>query len=185
MEKILNLVKRLSYVLIAMVFVLAIVFIVLRSNPVALTEKPAEIVGDELTADNIVNVVNWERYKAGLPLLQRSEILERVANAKLQDMLEYCYWEHTNPITGVEFDYWFEQEGYSSIGSPIGENLGRYFKTTSQAVEGWLNSPSHRAAMLNSDYSETGVAVSQTACPQKGISIEGIWIVQEFGGAPK
>jgi len=40
-----------------------------------------------------------------------------------------------------------------------GENLAIDFIDSSQVIEAWLNSPSHRANLLNQNYQEIGVAV--------------------------
>lgn len=45
----------------------------------------------------------------------------------------------------------------------VGENLAGGHKTLEAAIEGWLNSPSHRSTLLNSKFSEFGLAVARVA----------------------
>jgi uncharacterized protein YkwD len=41
---------------------------------------------------------------------------------------------------------------------PVAENIAMGQRTTSEAVQSWMNSPGHRANMLNAGYSRVGAA---------------------------
>lgn len=121
-------------------------------------QKAGEVVGSDITYNNILNGVNQERYNAGIDILQSNSELDKVANDKLQDMLKYNYWSHTNPTTGATFYSWFDKEFYSY--KYAGENLARDYNTVQETVRAWMDSPTHKENMLKEQYTQTGIAIS-------------------------
>lgn len=115
------------------------------------------IVGSEITPENIFNGVNKERQKIGLPLLKRNSTLDQVANDKLQDILQYQYFKHTNPVTGSTPWIWFEKESYDF--KYAGEILAENYKTTQETIAAWMNSATHKKQIIKGEYKETGIAV--------------------------
>ena len=123
----------------------------------------------------IISETNRQRNANGLPSLSQNARLDYAALKKANDMFKNQYFEHVSP-TGVTSGDLLKTAGYEYILS--GENLilGN-FKDDKEAVEAWMNSPGHRENILNSRFSQIGVAAV------KGI-FEGqeTWIgVQEFG----
>jgi uncharacterized protein YkwD len=117
----------------------------------------------DITAESVIRQTNGERAERNTPVLERNSLLERVAQKRLDDMLEKDYFGHTSPsgedvtdIAGaVNYDY-----------SRIGENLARgNFKNVADLVTFWMKSPQHRKNMLSRDYKDIGVAV---ACEKVG-----------------
>lgn len=49
----------------------------------------------------------------------------------------------------------------------VGENVAGGHKTLESAIEGWLESPSHRSTLLNSKFTEFGLGVAQVAPGRK------------------
>jgi uncharacterized protein YkwD len=49
----------------------------------------------------------------------------------------------------------------------VGENIAGGQQTLQQAIEGWLNSPGHRATLLSDKFVEFGLAVARTAPSRK------------------
>jgi hypothetical protein len=82
--------------------------------------------------------------------------LNQSATLKAQNMFAENYWAHVSP-SGIQPWYWFTQAGYSY--SYAGENLAKDFDTTSGTIQGWMNSPGHRANILNPNYTDVGFAV--------------------------
>jgi uncharacterized protein YkwD len=72
-------------------------------------------------------------------------------------MLSNGYFEHTSP-TGITPWYWFRQAGYNY--QYAGENLAMDFFETKDVFTAWMNSPGHRANILNPNFKEIGVAVA-------------------------
>lgn len=128
-----------------------------------------------LVKSNIISETNLQREVDGLDPLSENEILSAAAKAKADDMFKNQYFEHVSP-SGVEPASLVKSFGYDYI--VTGENLilGN-FASEKELVQSWMDSPGHRANILNNRYKEIGVAV--VAGKFNG---ESVWIaVQEFG----
>ena len=137
---------------------------------------PVKKISAVLTEPGVINWTNAQRKDNGnLPPLKENLILNAAAEAKLKDMFKNQYFEHVSPA-GIGPGELVESAGYEYIAS--GENLvlGN-FGGDRDLVQAWMDSPGHRANILNTKYQEIGVAVG------KG-TFEGheTWLaVQEFG----
>src|SRR3989338_7556425 len=124
----------------------------------------------------VIEHTNIERAQnGGLPALAENTVLNRDAQMKVDDMFVKQYFEHVSPI-GVGPADLAKAVGYAYV--IVGENLALGdFGSDQGVVTAWMNSPGHRANILNVHYQEIGAAVG------KGI-YEGneTWIaVQSFG----
>ncbi|MBI5817033.1 MAG: CAP domain-containing protein [Candidatus Yonathbacteria bacterium] len=132
----------------------------------------------ELTKTGVINQTNNERTAQGLSTLSENSKLDASAEAKVDDMFAKQYFEHVSP-SGVGVDKLAENVGYAYI--VVGENLALgNFKDDKALVTAWMNSPGHRANILNIRFEEIGVSV------KKGM-FDGreVWLgVQEFGKPP-
>jgi uncharacterized protein YkwD len=128
-----------------------------------------------LTQTGVVDLTNAERVKAGAQPLTVNNKLNQAAMAKAQDLFAKQYFEHISP-TGKGPSDLAHSAGYEYI--LIGENLALgNFKDDQELINAWMNSPGHRANILNPRYTEIGVAVLKGT--YKG---ETTWMaVQEFG----
>ena len=129
-----------------------------------------------LLQSKIISETNLQRQQNGnlLPLKENKN-LNDTAFAKANDILLKQYFEHISPA-GVGPGDLAQKYGYDYIVE--GENLilGN-FSSEKEVLQDWMNSPGHRANILNNRYTEIGAAVvkgtyqGQTA-----------WVgVQEFG----
>jgi hypothetical protein len=109
-----------------------------------------------ITPSEVIRQTNEERQKAGLPTLTLNMELTQAALAKGQDMMSDQYWAHIAP-DGTTPWYFMQQAGYKY--TVAGENLARDFGDTPTMVAAWMNSPTHRANILNPKYQEIGIAV--------------------------
>lgn len=128
-----------------------------------------------LTRAGTIDQTNAQRAQNNLAPLKENRSLDQAAQKKLQDMFSGQYFEHVSP-QGVGPAELAKAVNYEYVA--IGENLalGNY-KNDKELVDAWMNSPGHRANILNVKYQEIGVAVG------KG-TFEGneTWLaVQEFG----
>lgn len=132
-----------------------------------------------LTREGIIEETNRNRHEvAGLLELKEHNDLDNSAQKKIEDMFNKQYFEHVSP-SGVGVSDLADEQGYEFI--IIGENLALgNFKNDEAVVTAWMNSPGHRANILNTKYTEIGVAV------QKGI-FEGkeVWLAVQHFGLPK
>lgn len=117
---------------------------------------PKTIFFADLTKTALIQLTNQERQSLGLSTLKENSILDQAARQKAQDMLAQDYFSHWSPA-GVSPWYWFKQAGYSY--QLAGENLAIGFLDSEEVVTAWLNSPSHKANLVNSNFQETGMAV--------------------------
>ena len=144
------------------------------------TPVPLNIGGAEkqvvLLQSKVILETNLQRQENGnLPALTENKKLNEVAAAKANDMFLNQYFEHVSPL-GVGPGDLAQKYGYDYIVE--GENLilGN-FASEKEVVQDWMNSPGHRANILNNRYSEIGVAIIKGS--YKG---QTVWIgVQEFG----
>ena len=148
-------------------------------NSTASTPAPLRVnfapLTSTLSVAGVIQYTNQHRAENGLaPLVQNSK-LDVSALIKAKDMLDNQYFEHESP-TGVGAGDLAASVGYSYL--LVGENLALGgFASDTDLVQGWMNSPGHRANILNSEYSDIGVSVLRG-------TFEGheVWFgVQHFG----
>ncbi len=132
------------------------IFLAILVEPVTPREAP-EIDALERQA---FEGVNRERAARGLPALAWNERLAAIARAHSRDMARRDYFDHVSPdglhprdrVKGAGLDY---REIAENIAS--NRNVDRPART---AVEGWMDSPGHRANILNPRVAETGMGVA-------------------------
>lgn len=127
-----------------------------------------------ITIDEVVSTTNQERLAAGLTPLQYSDTLADAARRKAANMLEENYWAHNSP-SGLTPWHWFAQAGYPYLHA--GENLAKDFGSTDRMLAAWMDSPTHKANILSSNYTEIGLAV----VPGTLQGQETVLVVQLFG----
>src|SRR3989344_5665878 len=126
----------------------------------------------DITKIDLVTLLNENRQSLGLGTLKESETLNQVAMEKALDMVKNGYFSHESP-SGLTPWFWFKKVGY--IYKYAGENLAVGFADSKTVYDAWFNSPSHKANLLNANYTEVGTAVVT------GFQGNAILVVQEFG----
>lgn len=122
----------------------------------------------------LVRLTNEERKKQGLSELSEDSRLNQAAYQKALNMFEEDYWAHYSP-SGKDPWGFIQGSGYKF--SYAGENLARNFYASDEVVVAWMNSPTHRDNIVNSHYTNIGIAVVEGVL--KGQKT--ILVVQEFG----
>lgn len=132
-----------------------------------------------LQSKNIIEITNKYRKENGdLTALKENSKLDFSAEKKLQDMFMKQYFEHASP-EGVGVGDLGTQVSYDYI--IIGENLALgNFKDDKALVDAWMNSPGHRANILNKRYTEIGVAVGHGMYNGKSV-----WMSVQHFALPK
>lgn len=102
----------------------------------------------------VVQLVNAERQKNGLPSLSLSSSISGVARTKSKDMADNNYFAHQSPTYGSAGDM-LKQFGVSY--SAWGENIASGQRSPEAVVNAWMNSPGHRANILSPDFNKIGV----------------------------
>ncbi len=105
-------------------------------------------------AKAVLDLVNQERAKAGVPALTLSTKLTDIANTKAKDMSDKNYFSHDSPTYGSPFDM-LKQFGVSY--TYAGENIAAGQKTAEEVMNSWMNSSGHKANILNKNYTQLGV----------------------------
>lgn len=123
----------------------------------AVTQTPN---ATDLTVRGIIERTNIERAQnGGLSALTENALLNRDAQLKVDDMFAKQYFEHVSPA-GVGPSDLAQAVGYAYV--TVGENLALGdFAGDIGVVTAWMNSPGHRANILNAHYREIGVAVGK------------------------
>ena len=103
---------------------------------------------------------NVQRTNNGLSGLTLNSKLSQAAQAKANDMVARNYWSHNTP-DGQEPWVFISNAGYDYLAA--GENLAYGFATSEDTVTGWMNSPGHRANILNSNYQEVGFGMANSS----------------------
>ena len=109
-----------------------------------------------VTSAKLIELVNNERIANGLKPLKINDKLSQAAEGKAQDMLINAYFAHTSP-TGTTPWYWLDKNDYNYVAA--GENLAKDFTDSEYVHKAWMNSPSHKANIMNENYQEIGIAV--------------------------
>lgn len=111
--------------------------------------------GGALAIEDIIDETNKQRIREGFPPLRTNELLIESAELKTKDMINLQYFEHKSP-TGVSVSDLGGKVGYDYI--MMGENLALgNFEDAADLVQAWMDSPGHRANILNTMYQEIGV----------------------------
>jgi uncharacterized protein YkwD len=128
----------------------------------------------EITTQKVLSQTNSERQANGLPALTYNSVLSQSAAAKAADMFSNNYWAHNSPSGKTPWDF-FKSAGYQY--SVAGENLAKDFYDTEGLMKAWMNSPTHRANIVNSKYQEIGIAVVNGVLN----GVKTTLVVQHFG----
>lgn len=106
----------------------------------------------------VIALVNSERAKAGCGPVSGNSTLHSAALKHSQDMANRDYFDHTNP-DGDGPGERITAAGYRW--STYGENIAAGQKDAAAVMDGWMNSPGHRANIVNCAFKELGVGVHE------------------------
>ena len=128
----------------------------------------------DIVVGALTNGTNAARVADGLSSLQVNPLLTEAAQEKANDMVTNDYFAHTSPAGVTPWD-WFEKVGYTF--TYAGENLAVDFSDSQDVTSAWLNSPEHRANILNANFTQIGIAIATG-------TFEGqpsVYVAEEFG----
>lgn len=106
------------------------------------------------SAKNIVRLDNQVRT---VPLTL-DERLSNIAQKRAIDMATKHYFSHVSP-EGYRAWYFMQQDHYSYYHA--GENLALGFQNDQSAFDAWMNSPGHKANILDPNFTKTGIGFAQ------------------------
>jgi len=137
--------------------------------------KEGDAPNARLTEEGVFAETNRHRAENGVAALRYDATLDAAAEAKLKDMFDRQYFAHVSP-TGEGPSDVIEAAGYAYV--TVGENLALgNFADDRELVQAWMDSPGHRANILEPKFTEIGVAVARGMYEGRMT-----WMaVQEFG----
>ena len=115
--------------------------------------RPLTPAGLARTAAEVVALTNAERAAAGLPPLATDTPLTNAAQAHSADMVARAFYSHTSP-DGSE--PWHRAAAAGSTRRTIGENIACGQRSAAEVVQGWMDSPGHRANILKPAFTHMG-----------------------------
>ncbi|MFF7770410.1 CAP domain-containing protein [Streptomyces massasporeus] len=122
------------------------------------------------TEAQVLSLVNKERAAAGCSPVTANDRLTRAADDYSDVMASSGVMSHTGP-DGSTMTTRVEAAGYQW--STLGENIARGQADAASVMKSWMNSPGHRANILNCSFKELGVGVH--------FGDGGPWWTQNFG----
>jgi hypothetical protein len=113
------------------------------------------ILSQKKTEKNLLTLMNEARAKIGVQPLVFSDKLRESAKEKACDMVDNNYFEHDSPKGKTPWDFIHKQGIHYK---DAGENLaiGYKIEEDKNLFLGWMNSPEHKANILNPKFSEVG-----------------------------
>jgi len=124
----------------------------------------------------LADLANQDRNASDVPELTWSPTLEQAAKLKAEDMAENGYFAHTSP-NGITPWHWLSKVDYNFLYA--GENLAIDFTESANVENAWINSPKHKENIMNSHFTEIGIATVDGFFEGKNTTF-----VVEFFGTP-
>lgn len=143
-------------------------------RPVITTKPPMTVITETITQappppaattsaptnssfqQEVVNLVNAERVKAGLGQLSISVETEKAAQVRAIEIISTM--SHTRP-NGTSCFTALDEQGVNYTSS--GENIAGGQTTPAQVMETWMNSPGHKANILNPNFTHIGIGYAE------------------------
>ncbi|NGP44370.1 CAP domain-containing protein [Bacillaceae bacterium SIJ1] len=157
--------------------------VLLRQKPYHLTYRgklPQEVEKSPETDEQIdraneqliFEMTNEIRKRFNLSLLEWDEDVAQVAKQHSHDMFKNNYFSHVSPDAG---DLGQRMAAGEVTYQLAGENIATQYVDGMAAVEGWLNSPSHRKTLLNDEFDKLGVGVTEKYYTQNFLQDWSFW----------
>ncbi|CAM5741208.1 hypothetical protein SALBM311S_12029 [Streptomyces alboniger] len=133
------------------------------------TSAPVTVSAETQAAAQVLRLVNQERAKVGCSALSANSALSELADDFSDAMAKEGFFDHTDPSGATPWDR-AAKAGISDLG---GENIARGQANAAAVMKAWMNSPGHKANILNCDFKTLGVGVH--------FGSGGPWWTQDFG----
>jgi uncharacterized protein YkwD len=121
---------------------------------------------DRATARSaLLCTVNAERSALGLTAYGETATLSDAAQGFGDAMVAQSFFDHVSPagstlVSRARAAGWIPVNGSYSVGEAIAW-AGAPLDTAAQVVDGWMNSPPHRAILLSDTFREAGLGIAQ------------------------
>ncbi|GAA2512328.1 CAP domain-containing protein [Streptomyces longisporus] len=140
-----------------------------ETQPPTRTPAPVTVSAAAAAEAEVLKLVNEERSKVGCSAVSANSTLSQLAEKFSDAMAAEGFFDHTDPSGASPWDR-AAKLGISNLG---GENIARGQADAAAVMQAWMNSPGHRANILNCDFKTLGVGVH--------FGSGGPWWTQDFG----
>lgn len=129
--------------------------------------------------DEIIRLTNELRKQYGVAPLKYDSSLRQSARYKSSAMLQLDYFSHSNPNYNGEGVGYLMLDVFNINSMMVGENIGSNYSSDASLItararfNGWLNSPSHKEAMINKEFTRIGVGIVITKRSDGGTKLFG------------
>jgi uncharacterized protein YkwD len=130
-----------------------------RTRVEALSDERNTTGTPAVVAARVLELLNEERARAGVPPVQTSARLEAVALAHSEDMRDAGFVGHTSPSTGSASDR-VRRAGMRVV--LVRENIGRGYSAEG-VHRGLMDSPGHRDNIVSAEVTHVGLGVVEVA----------------------
>ncbi len=113
----------------------------------------------DFSSPALLHATNIKRAQDHETPLTLNPQLTAAAQAKANDMTQRNYWSHQTPDGKTPWVF-IAAAGYQY--QAAAENLAYGFADGSDTVSAWMNSPEHRANILNASYQNVGFGVAES-----------------------
>jgi uncharacterized protein YkwD len=127
--------------------------------------------------NRVVALTNFHRQQGGLAPFKVNPVLSAVAQSHTENMIVSDFYAHQAPDGSRGADR-MRRAGYNYLWA--GENIGVGYSTADEVVQAWMNSPGHRANIMNPNLREIGAGFYFTANDTGRVSYRYYW-TQNFG----
>ena len=117
-------------------------------------QQTAKQEKEQTVEQQILRLVNDERSKAGLSNVEMDTSLSHTATLKSEDMRDHDYFNHTSPTYGSPFEM---MKSFGIDYKYAGENIAAGQPSAESVMKSWMNSPGHKANILNKNYTHIGI----------------------------
>ena len=140
----------------------------------------------------LLDLMNAARAQIGVHALTLEQNLNASADAHTQWMLDTGTFSHSglngsravDRMALADFDLGTSWDWAENIGAEQVSNAGGYFDEVDSIFQVWMNSPTHRTNILNSDLDVVGLGIIYgTLPPAIGPNLSGIMATQNFGAS--
>ena len=146
-------IKKIVFAALAAAALTGVAGAVHLDRPVQGSSSVSAGIQSSSAASEVVRLTNSARSKNGYAALVEDGVLSEAAAVRAREIARS--FSHTRP-SGASFSSALSESGVSYLRA--GENIASGQKSASEVVNAWMNSPGHRANLLNSSYSRIGSA---------------------------
>lgn len=130
----------------------------IRPTPTLVPSATSITVTDGMSIEEkaLLDLVNQARVAANLKPLEYDLAVASVAMLKAKDIVDNNYFSHTSPTYGSPFDM---MKKFGIKYAYAGENIAAGYSTVQDVFDGWMNSPGHKANILNQNFTYCGFGI--------------------------